>query len=195
MTKEEQYRHYENLLIKWSKTMDLTAITDPEEIRTKHFADSTAVIPFLGDAKTLIDIGCGAGFPGIPVKIECPKVHVMLLDSTRKKINFCRQVIFELGLSGIEAVQGRAEDPDIFRTHGPFDIVISRATWPLEVYLELAQPYFSEGGRLIAMKGPKWAEELRKADKIVRKYELKFAGSHQYVIGDAEKRCLLVFQK
>jgi 16S rRNA (guanine527-N7)-methyltransferase len=195
MTKEEQYQHYLDLLLKWSKTMDLTAILDPEQIRSKHFEDSVAAVPFLKDVKTLIDIGTGAGFPGIPIKIECPKIHVMLLDSTRKKINFCRQVIFDLGLSGIEAFQGRAEDPEIFRTRGPFDAVISRATWPLEVYLELAEPYFAEGGRVIAMKGAKWAEELGKADNIVKKYDLKLDQTHTYTIGENEKRCLVIFRK
>ncbi len=195
MTKEEQYLHYTELILKWSKTMDLTAITDPEDIREKHFEDSKAPVSFLAGARTLVDIGTGAGFPGIPIKIECPNIHVMLLDSTRKKINFCRQVIFELGLKGIEAIQGRAEDPEIFRTHGPFDVVISRATWPLELFLELAEPYYNDGGCAIAMKGARWQEELKKAEDVIKKYGLKLKESHPYTIGGGDKRCLLMFEK
>ncbi len=195
MTKEEQYDHYLGLIAKWSKIVNLTAATHPAEIRTKHFDDSKAVIPFLGRSKTLIDIGSGAGFPGIPIKIECPDIHVSLLDSNRKKVNFLRQVVFELGLKGIEAYQGRAEDPEFFRTHGPFDAVVSRATWPLELYLELGEPYFEAGGRIIAMKGAKWQQELKTADKTIKKYGLKLSSNHQYQAAAGEKRCILVFEK
>lgn len=194
MTKEEQYQHYIDLILKWSKIANLTAITDPDEILIKHFEDSRAAIPFLNEPKTLIDIGSGAGLPGVPIKIECPKIHTTLLDSNRKKANFLRQVIFDLGLSGIEAFQARAEDPEFFRTHGPFDVVISRATWPLEVFLELSEPYYDKG-ICIAMKGAKWRQELKSADKTMRKYALKLAKTHEYTIGAGEKRCILVFQK
>jgi len=195
MTKDEQYQRYLDLLLKWSKSMDLTAIIDPDEIRSKHFDDSRAPIPFLENAKTLIDIGTGAGFPGVPIKIELPRLRVVLLDSKRKKINFCRQAIFELNLEGIEAYQGRAEDPEFFRTHGPFDIVISRATWPLEVFLELANPYYNHGDRCIAMKGANWEKELKKAQPVIKKYKLSLVKTHQYTIGKDEKRCLLIFEK
>lgn len=194
MTKEEQYQHYIDLILKWTKIVNLTAITNPDEIRTKHFDDSKAVIPLLGNTRTLIDIGTGAGFPGIPIKIECPSIHVVLLDSNRKKVNFLRQVIFDLNLSGIEALHGRAEDPEIFRTCGPFDCVISRATWPLEVFLELSEPYYDKG-ICIAMKGPRWQMELEKAEAVVKKYELTLKENHPYTIEDGGKRYILVFQK
>ena len=193
MTKEEQYQRYLDLILKWTKTINLTAITSPDEIRQKHFEDSKAPVPFLKDVKSLIDIGTGAGFPGIPIKIELPKIRVALLDSTRKKINFCRQVIFELNLTGIEAFQGRAEDPDFFRTHGPFDVVISRASWPLELFLELADPYYNKDGRCIAMKGPNWKAELKKAESVIKKNKLTLTETHEYTIGNNEKRCLLIF--
>jgi 16S rRNA (guanine527-N7)-methyltransferase len=195
MTKDEQYARYIELITKWSKTFNLTAVTNPDEIREKHFEDSRAAIPFLGEAKTLIDIGSGAGFPGIPIKIERPEIHVSLLDSNRKKANFLRQVIFDLGLSGIEAFQARAEDPEFFRTHGPFDCVISRATWPMDLFLELADPYYGPGGKLIAMKGAKWRQELKSADKVMKKYGLALSGTREYTLGTGEKRCILVFQK
>lgn len=195
MTKEEQYQKYLDLIVKWSKSADLTATSNPEEIRNKHFEDSKVVVPFISDAKTLIDIGAGAGFPGIPIKIECPTTVVMLLDSKRKKINFLRQVIFELNLSGIEALQGRAEDPEFFRSHGPFDAVVSRATWPLNLFLEIADPYYAQDGRLIAMKGPRIKEELKKAQPIIEKYSLTLENTHSYRLAHGEERHLLIFRK
>jgi 16S rRNA (guanine527-N7)-methyltransferase len=195
MTKEEQYQKYLDLILKWSKSADLTASSDPNEIKNKHFDDSAAVVPFLEGVKTLIDIGSGAGFPGIPIKIECPEIMVTLLDSRRKKINFLRQVIFELNLSGIEAIQGRAEDPEFFRSHGPFDAVISRATWPLNLFLEIADPYYTNEGRLIAMKGPKIKEELRQARPMIDKYGLVLENTHSYRLSRGEERHLLVFRR
>jgi len=194
MTRDEQYQHYTDLIRKWKDVVNLTAITDPDEIKIKHFEDSKAVIPFLRSARSLIDIGSGAGFPGIPIKIECPQIHVVLLDSNRKKVNFLRQVIFELGLTGIEAIQGRAEDPEIFRTKGPFDAVVSRATWPLEIFLELAEPYYGQGDSCIAMKGPRWKIELKAAESVIKKYGLKLAQTHPYSLGK-ESRTLLIFGK
>lgn len=195
MTKEEQYQKYLDLIIKWTKSADLTATSDPDEIKNKHFEDSKAVVPFVSDAKTLIDIGAGAGFPGIPIKIECPKIVVTLLDSMRKKINFLRHVIFELNLSGIEALNGRAEDPEFFRSHGPFEVVISRATWPLNLFLEIADPYYTQDGRLIAMKGPRVKDELKEAKPIIEKYGLALENTHSYKLARGEERHLLIFRK
>lgn len=195
MTREEQYQKYLDLLLKWNERINLTAITDPDEIIIKHFDDSRAVLPFLNNAKTIIDIGSGAGFPGIPIKIERPHTLVTLLDSQRKKVNFLRQVIFELKLEGIEAMQGRAEDPDFFRTHGPFDIVISRATWSLDLFLELAEPYYDQNGACIAMKGPRYEKEIQKAKNVIHKYNLTLVKTHSYTLSSKEERHVLVFKK
>ncbi len=195
MTKEEQYQKYLELIVKWSMSADLTASADPDEIKNKHFEDSRSVIPFLENVKTLIDIGSGAGFPGIPIKIECPTILVTLLDSKRKKVNFLRQVIFELNLSGIEALQGRAEDPEFFRSHGPYDVVISRATWPLNLFLEIADPYFTQKGCLIAMKGSSVKDEIEQAKSAIEKYDLILENIHFYTLPAGEKRHLLIFRK
>lgn len=195
MTREEQYQKYLDLILKWNKSTNLTSITDADEIHAKHFEDSQAVIPFLNEAKSIIDIGSGAGFPGVPIKIEKPHILVTLLDSQRKKINFLRQVIFELKLEDIEALQARAEDPYFFRTHGPFDAVISRATWSLDLFLELAEPYYEIGGSCIAMKGPRYKDELKKAGKIIDKYSLTLSKTHDYTLSSGEKRHLLIFNK
>ena len=137
----------------------------------------------------LLDVGCGAGFPGIPLKIERPDLEVVLLDSRLKKIQFCETVIRELKLENIRAVQGRAEDPKIKKDLGEFDVVISRATTSIEKFLALAENYLKTGGVVIAMKGPDWEKECSPQEKWilcgVKDYELK---------NNMGKRALLLFR-
>ena len=122
---------YVELLQKWNEKYNLTSITDPDNIKTDHFDDSLAPLPLLEDSKRLVDLGTGAGFPGIPLKMARPELEVVLIDAKRKKVSFCNEVIRTLGLQDIEAIQGRAEDPYLYRSLGLFDAVISRATWPI----------------------------------------------------------------
>lgn len=160
------FEKYLQLLLKWNKTYNLTAITDPAEIKIKHFEDSLAPIPFLpchaeasAKAGRLLDIGTGAGFPGIPLKIARPDLHIVLLDAQRKKIAFCQAVIRELGLTEIEAYQGRAEDLKRVEKWGKFDVVISRATFSLQDFLKMALPFSKPSGLAIAMKSRNWEKE------------------------------------
>ncbi len=192
---KDQFEKYLALLLKWNAQINLTAITDPAEIRSHHFDDSIAPVHFIEHAKSLVDLGTGAGFPGIPLKIIMPKLRVVLIDAKRKKISFCNEVIRTLKLDGIEAIQGRAEDPYLFRTFDRFDVVISRATWDLNVFLEIADPYFDENGLCIAMRGAKWENELKSAGKIIARHNLRLDTTHPYTIGQGEKRCLLIFRK
>lgn len=158
------FDRYLQLLLKWTKTYNLTAITDPAEIKIKHFEDSLAPLPFLPNPCRLLDIGTGAGFPGIPLKIKRPDLEVVLLDSRRKKIAFCEAVIRELGLKGVQAVQCRAEDKKNQQKLGRFDVVISRATFSIADFLKIVRPYLKEGGRAIAMKSRDWSEEKAKLE-------------------------------
>ncbi len=189
------FESYLQLLLKWNKTYNLTSITDPKEIRIKHFEDSLASLPFLPPRARLLDIGTGAGFPGIPLKIEKSDLEVVLLDSQRKKIAFCEAVVRELKLNGIETVHGRSDDPKIQKQLGLFDVVISRATFSLSDFLEAAAKYIRPGGIApegiaIAMKGRNWEEEYReksgwKLEKVFD-YDLsRFQG----------KRTLLIFKQ
>ena len=186
---KSQFQKYLELLTKWNKAYNLTAIVDAEEIAVKHFEDSLSPLPFLPKPCRLLDVGCGAGFPGIPLKIERPDLEVVLLDSRLKKIQFCETVIRELKLENIRAVQGRAEDPKIKKDLGEFDVVISRATTSIEKFLALAENYLKTGGVVIAMKGPDWEKEYSPQDKWelcgVKDYELK---------NNMGKRALLLFR-
>ncbi len=191
----ELFDQYLALLQKWNAHYNLTSIVDAHEIQTHHFDDSLAPLPFVEKAATLIDLGTGAGFPGIPLKIASPHLDVTLIDATRKKISFCNEVIRALKLQGIRAVQGRAEDPYLVRQFDPFDIVISRATWPLGMLLEMADAYFNEHGRCIAMRGARWREELAESQDIIARHKLALETTHPYTIAHDEQRCLLIFRK
>lgn len=159
----ELFLRYLIELKEWNKRVNLTSLRGNKEIIIRHFLDSLTLVPMVRPFKTLLDIGSGAGFPGIPLKIALPSLKVTLLEATGKKVFFMRHVIRTLGLKDIEAVRGRAEDPDahIQERLGAFDVVTSRAWGGLNRFLEVANPYVKEGGLILAVKGPKGVEELK----------------------------------
>ena len=149
-------------LLKWNQKINLTAVRTEKGIIVKHFLDSLSVFPYLSDFSFLLDIGSGAGFPGIPLKIVRPSLDMTLIDSVRKKVDFQRHVIRMLGLRGIEAIHGRVQDKGILKNLGErFDIVISRAFADLRTFLILSSPFLKWGGRAIAMKGEARNGEIR----------------------------------
>lgn len=171
---------YYNVLIEWNSFMNLTTITDFEEVVLKHFIDSISLIKAIPDLSEknykLIDIGTGAGFPGIPLKIVFPNLEVTLLDSLIKRINFLNEVINRLELKNIEAVHGRAEDyakPDKLREK--YDICVSRAVANMAVLSEYCIPFVKQGGYFAAYKSDKAADEFEGAvnaiDMLGGKYE------------------------
>ena len=170
------------------------AQSDEEDFHRKHVGDANALLSYLGEAKTLIDLGTGAGLPGILIKIARPDIEVTLLDATRKKISFCEEVIRGLGLKGIRAVWGRAEDQELVNSLGTFDVAVSRATWKLSEFLEIARPYLSRGSRCMAMKGARWKDEEARATKTARANALKLEGTHEYRLEGKEQRCILVYR-
>jgi len=151
----EQFMAYMDLLKEWNARMNLTAIEDEREIIIKHFIDSLTILPYIERGnKRLIDVGTGAGFPGIPLKIMDRSLEVTLLDSLEKRTKFLNEAIKELGLEGITAVHGRAEDfgaKDNFRER--FDYTAARAVAELPVLLEYCLPFVRTGGVFLAMKG------------------------------------------
>ncbi|MBI5563018.1 MAG: 16S rRNA (guanine(527)-N(7))-methyltransferase RsmG [Deltaproteobacteria bacterium] len=161
----ERFLLYMKELKAWNRRINLTAIDDDSAIITRHFLDSLLPAPYLKDATTLLDIGAGAGFPGIPLKIAMPGLNVTLVDSVTKKVMFMRHVCRTLGLGkDIEAVSARVEDKAVLAKYGAsFDAVISRAFSGLGAFLEAAMPYVRPGGLIIAMKGPRAGEELAEA--------------------------------
>ncbi|WP_040329779.1 16S rRNA (guanine(527)-N(7))-methyltransferase RsmG [Clostridium ihumii] len=161
---------YKELIQEWNEKINLTAITEDEEVIKKHFIDSLKVykINELKNCKNIIDIGTGAGFPGIPMKIVNPDCNFVLLDSLNKRINFLNEVISNLNLENIRTIHGRAEDfaqDNEYRER--FDGVVSRAVANLTVLSEFCIPYLKVGGYFVALKGPAIDEELDEAKKAI----------------------------
>jgi 16S rRNA (guanine527-N7)-methyltransferase len=155
----EGFSLYLSELLKWNRKMNLTAIRTEKEIVLKHFIDSLSAFPHLSGIPSLLDIGSGAGFPGVPLKLVMPPLKVTLIDSVRKKVDFQRHVIRTLRLKGIEAIHGRVQDKKVIENlEGRFDSVISRAFSDPETFLSLAFPFLKKGGMVLAMKG-KWTQE------------------------------------
>ncbi|MBI4126264.1 MAG: 16S rRNA (guanine(527)-N(7))-methyltransferase RsmG [Deltaproteobacteria bacterium] len=189
----ERHAKFIHLLLKWNQKINLTAITDPDEIRIKHIEDSLAPLHYIKGATTLLDLGSGAGFPGIPLKIARPDLRVVLVEATRKKVGFLNHAIAELKLTDIVAVHARAEVVGAVREpplRQPFDVVVSRATWELESFIPLALPYLAPSGTIIAMKGAKWKEELASAKEVLAHAQLT-ASSHPYHLSNGDERALI----
>lgn len=154
-------------LVRWNRKINLTAITDPFEVAVKHFLDSLPAARHVPEGATLLDIGSGGGFPGLPLKILMPSLAVTLIDSSRKKVNFLKHVIRTLQLENIEALHIRAEDLDhdpLYRNR--FDVVVSRAVTSMGLFHRLALPFLTEGGRLVALKGDLGLEETEELDEL-----------------------------
>jgi 16S rRNA (guanine527-N7)-methyltransferase len=190
------FEQYLGLLLKWNRSHNLTSLNDPMEIYDKHFADSIVPAQFIPYGCRLIDIGTGAGFPGLPIKILRDDLDVTLLETTQKKVSFCAYVITELGLKGVRVVRGRGEDKELMRRLGRFDVVISRAAFKLPVYLGIGAGYLKKGGRLIAMVGATWPDELDKALPALIDNGLKIIDIQRYSLPFSKSdRALIVFER
>lgn len=166
----EQFKAYCSLLILWNERMNLTAIVDPKEIAIKHFIDSVALLKIhpIDTGARVIDVGTGAGFPGIPLKIVRPDIHLVLLDSLQKRTQFLQTVIDQLSLSNVLVMHGRAEEKgQIAEYRESFDIVLSRAVAPLHILSELCLPFVRVGGYFLSMKGPEVQEEIAQAQVAI----------------------------
>ena len=164
-----QFTRYYELLVETNKVMNLTAITEPEEVAVKHMVDSLLAFEAAMAGKTLVDVGTGAGFPGVPLKIYCPSLKVTLVDSLGKRLRFLEQVISELGLKGIRCEHLRAEDAGRNKKHREqYDYVTARAVARLSVLSEYCLPLAKKGGQFIALKGSRYAEEINEGEAAVK---------------------------
>lgn len=184
-------------LLRWNRSHNLTAITDPAEMREKHLVDSLTLLPLIGASRRLLDLGSGAGFPALPLKIVCPPLDVVSVDAVGKKIAFQRHVARTLKLSGFTAVHGRAEDlPGTPLCGAGFELVTARALGSLPLLARLAAPCLAAGGRLIAMKGGEGEAELAAAKQELSALGFACTARHalRLPVSGAE-RCLLVLEQ
>lgn len=164
-----QFSDYADMLSEWNQKMNLTAITEPFEVAAKHFADSLFGLSFIGEHASVIDVGTGAGFPGIPLKIAHPGISLTLLDSLNKRLTFLNAVVAELKLSDTTTIHSRAEDGAAKKSllRERFDVSVSRAVSQLNVLSEYCLPYVKVGGVFLAYKGGDVEEELDAAKNAI----------------------------
>ncbi len=195
----EQFDGYYRLLVEWNEKMNLTAITEEEQVYNKHFYDSITpafYFPF-DQVEKVADIGGGAGFPSIPLKIVFPHLHMTIIDSLNKRMNFLQHVADELGLENLYPVHGRAED----RGQEPqyrqaFDLVVARAVARLKVLSEYCLPFARVGGHFIALKGADISPELNEAKKAIKTLGGKTKQVETFqLMEDAGERNIVIMEK
>ncbi len=166
-----QFKSYQQELLQWNQRTNLTSITETTQVEIKHFIDSLSCLRIIDfpQSKKIIDIGSGAGFPGIPIKIVNPRLEIILLEATQKKAEFCRHILNKFNLNPNAILVGRAEDiaHDVNQRE-KYDIAISRAVASLPALLELLLPFVKSGGAAIAMKGKDIQQELASAERALQ---------------------------
>ena len=179
----------------WNQKFNLTAIKEDKGIVIKLFLDSLTPFNLIKTGSMLLDIGSGAGFPGIPLHIANPSLHVTLLDSVNKKVTFMNHIIAELSLTGIEVIHRRAEE--FAKTKkGAYDVVISRAVTNLSDFIKLGEPFLKPDGILIAMKGSRADEEIRDAAKVLERKKMKVKDVIRFCLPfDYGKRGIVVLSR
>ena len=196
---KEQYERYFELLVEWNEKINLTAITEKDDVYLKHFYDSIAPILqglIQNHPIRLLDIGAGAGFPSLPMKILFPELDVTIIDSLNKRINFLHLLAEELDLDGVHFYHGRAEDfaqDKAFRAQ--FDVVTARAVARMQVLSELTIPYLKVGGRLLALKASNAPEELEEAKNALNLLFSKVEDNLQYELPNGDPRYITLVEK
>ena len=192
----QSFDDYKQLLLEWNEKINLTAIVEEKEVYVKHFIDSATCIAtkLIPENARVIDVGTGAGFPGVPIKILRNDITITLLDSLNKRINYLGEVVNKLKLQKVMLVHSRAEDAGINKEHREvYDIALSRAVAPLNILCEYCLPFVKEGGYFLCQKGPSYLEEVKEAEKAVSllggkieevfEYQLPETDIKHYVIG------------
>ncbi len=193
----DAFQTYLELLLEWNKKMNLTAITDPREVCIKHFVDSLTVLDAV-EPKTnakVLDVGSGAGFPGIPLKIAREDIQLTIIDSLQKRLTFLQEVLDKTHLSA-ELLHGRAEDFGREKNlRVKFDVVTARAVAPLNLLCEYCMPFVKKKGFFVAMKGPNYKEELEAAQHAIDVLGCELVGVKEFMLMDGSTRNLLLFQR
>ncbi len=193
----ERFDCYARILIEWNQKMNLTAITEPNAVVTRHFADS---LTFLSVAEPkqnarLIDVGSGAGFPGLALKIARPDMDITLLDGTNKRITFLNAAAEKLGLT-VNALHSRAEEAAVKPEHREkYDFAVARAVAAMNLLSEYCLGFVKVGGKFIAMKGPSAEDELKAAQNAIKIMGGKSAGATSLTLADGSERCILTVKK
>lgn len=190
MDKNKMYEVYTDYLIEVNSHTNLTTITNPEEIKIKHFEDSLSVISYINEGDKVLDIGAGAGFPGIPLRIE-KNFDLTLIDSVNKKVKFMNEVIEKLDLKDTRAVHTRAED-FANENRESYDVVVSRAVANMSTLSELCIPFLKTGGIFIALKGPKADKELEDAQNAINILGGKVKKIDRFEIDDNDRVNIIV---
>lgn len=193
---EEKFKLYYDFLVEENKKYNLTAITELDEVYIKHFYDSTMMMKFVDlEGKSLCDIGSGAGFPSIPLKIIIPSLRVTIIEPTLKRVNFLKELIKRLELDNVEIICARAEDI-ISDYRESFDIVTARAVSNLRMLLELTIPFVRVGGSLVSYKGVSYNEEIIESKKALQKLNSEVIYIHKYnLLNEMGKRYLIEIKK
>ena len=196
---KKQFQDYFRLLVEWNQHINLTAITEEDDVYLKHYYDSLAPILqgyVLNEPISLFDIGAGAGFPSLPMKILFPQLEVTIIDSLNKRIQFLHLLAEELGLEGVHFYHGRAEDfaqDKQFRAQ--FDLVTARAVARMQVLSELTIPFLKVGGRLIALKASSAEDELHQAKNALNLLFAKVLENVDYQLPNGDPRTLTIVEK
>ena len=191
------FYEYMLLLLEWNEKINLTAITEPKDVIVKHFIDSILAIKYIKSASSIIDVGTGAGFPGIPLKIMDESLRLTLLDSLNKRTIFLQEVIDKLNLNDVTIIHGRAEDVAQDNKHREmYDYAISRAVAPLNILLEYLVPYTKVNGNVIAMKGSNAEEEVDLAQNAIKKLNVNIREKAIKKLPDnSGERFIIIFNK
>lgn len=194
----EKLEKYAQMLISYNKVMNLTAITEPDEIKEKHFLDSLTLIAStkLQEGCSLIDIGAGAGFPSLPVKIAREDINLTMLDSLNKRIGFLNDVINEIGIENARAIHFRAEDGGKDKDlREKFDVATARAVADLAVLSEYALPFVRVGGYFVALKGSAPEEEINNAKRAIKEMGGQIEEVKEVILPSGINHCLVIIKK